>query len=194
MALLDYRKHFLWLIAAVAALLTILTLADSILPAGMRYTAYTALYGVLHGTAVCLALYDRSSVAKQILFVGLAAIASTAAPIVGGSIATLLPTDWGDVGYWLMLVFASLAGAAAYWFLLKLFWFPKLSMKSLALAVTFCAAATPVGFVIASAVTEFGASPSGFADVIPTASWWFAFSISLYLWDRLRLGNEFAPK
>jgi len=62
------------------------------------------------------------------------------------------------------------------------------------LTVGFCAVVSPLAIFAAAAFKGFGASESLIAELIPTVAWWFAFSSSLFLWDRMRNRGQLLPQ
>jgi hypothetical protein len=186
MKLLSYQRHFLALGVATFVLATIesrLTLTGD----WGLITAF-ALYGALHGVAVCFGLRSEHGAVKQLSFIGLAACASVAAPVAGFAITRFLfPSGVeGDLFLLFPIAAASISGAAIYWIVLKIYWFPVLTMGSLIFTIVVCAFVSPASYFIAAALTGFGASDVPAADLVPTVGWWFSFSLTLFLWDQMR--------
>jgi hypothetical protein len=181
MIALAYRPHFVYLVAA-AAVLALLCVWP--LPLWVdRFDFFLATYGVLHATALALALNRVGAHIRRIIFVVLTGLLSIAAPWFGLVCARALRLTDSTV---LTGAFAltSAAGAASYWLLIRTTWIPRLSFYSLGTTVVLCTCATVISVLGASALTGYGASPSLGADLIPTVAWWFTFSWSLWIAER----------
>ena len=173
MGILDYRRHFL-LLGAGTVVLGLMTRLPSLF-SGRLFLLF-GVAGALHATAVVLALRSRTSWPSRLAFVVAAAAVSVAAPLGALPLAGLVKLEVGTV------VFATLAltsafGAALYWLLLRGWWAPGLSARSLLATVGACVAA-PLGAALATGLLSLP------RDVLLPALWWLAFSASLQVSGR----------
>lgn len=161
-----------------------------------------ALMGLFHAMAVVVSLRDRKAAHPIIAFcfITLAAFWSAATPILGfwGSIV------WNPITHFLpprefnlifILLTGSAIGSAGYWLLVRLFWLKSLGRADLLRTVALCVTATLLSFVTLEMLPrslDRGHHPN-ITFLIPTAAWWFAFSISLYWSEMIRRAKQSMP-
>jgi hypothetical protein len=173
MSTLAYPRHLLLLGAGALALAVVPRLEG--LPGKPLFHLLTAA-GVLHATAVVLALRARASWPAAIGFVAAAA----AAPVVAffGAFALVSVVRLGAVGAaYLGLASLAAVGATLYWLLVRGCWARALPWRHLALTVAVCVAAT----LVAELPIVLLGLPH---DVVVVLAWWLAFSVSLRLAER----------
>jgi hypothetical protein len=176
MAILHYPRHFVLLVGATAVLALGLTVQSPWSPVADRLFVLFGLSGALHAVAVVLALQARASWKARLGFVAVATALSVAAPLGGLGLAGLLQLNV-VITVFLALAFMAALGAASYWLLVRTFWAPFLSRRSLLLSIGLCEAATLVAALAMGAVSV----PR---DPLVPAAWWVGFSLSLYIADR----------
>jgi hypothetical protein len=177
MTVIDYRRHFAYLALAAGALFLAHAAFRKLALGFAAFAPVFALNGLLHASALVLALNSFAPIFKRVGFIGITAAISAAVPYSGLYLAQILGLD----GFFAAISLGSAVGATAYWLLVRAFWLRDLSRNSLALTAAICVAASLASFVGAGAVTGFGKSPFWIADALPTIGWWLAFSFSLYL-------------
>lgn len=198
MGAFKYKRHFMLLSAAVIVLhLGWRWLVWS--PAtDIRDLAAFSLPGVLHALAFLLSLEQKVRMVRSAVFVALTLILSLLAPSFGLLLFSLLPwavmkpllpflAEIGDsnLQFAFASALASACGAVAYWLLIRMLWFRSLRYRELLKTIPLCMIATLVGFfgVAAFRTPANYDSTKELAGISPIASWWFAFSWSLFLHD-----------
>jgi hypothetical protein len=148
--------------------------------------------GLLHATALALALSKPLVVARRIFFVAITAALSAGVPITGAYVVSHLHI-YGGPGFFASYAVSSALGAAAYWVLIRLFWFRALPTRSLFQTVAMCVGATFASLLMFGLVTQQGRHEFGAAWDLPTIFWWFGFSLSLWIFGRntLTANNRF---
>jgi hypothetical protein len=186
---IKYRVHFTFLLFAAALLYFAFNNSRlSAAVAGWRPDAYFGSVGLLHATALVLALRVNTPFIRRMVFVLMATVLSIAAPVVGPAIVAVIGLQ-NEVGFFSALAAASAVGACAYWMLVRTFWLGNLVVVSLIRTVCFCVVATLASFLVAGIVTGQGSRQVPITDDLPTIFWWVAFSFSLFLADRPQLAN-----
>jgi hypothetical protein len=175
---LNFPRHFAYLF--VAALVLILTQRGSTPLWIDRATFLFGLIGLLHATALALALNKWHAFARRILFIAITAALSANVPLVGAYIVSHLHFDGGS-GFIALYAVSSAFGAAAYWVLVRLFWFRALTNRSLLQTVGICVGATFASLLSVGLATQMGRNESEIAQALPTIFWWFGFSLSLWI-------------
>ena len=176
MPVLAYRRHFGYLFVAAI----VLAVAPDAIPAWLdRFLTINALYGLLHAIAVVLALNLVDKWPKRMSFVAMTAVLSATVPLFAIYSTNLLGVN--DASFIAAFAIGSAAGAASYWLLVRAFWMSELSASSLLLTIFLCVAATMLSLVGSTLLSGFGARDSAVAGLLPTISWWVAFSSSLWL-------------
>ena len=173
MGILDYPRHFL-LLGGGAVALAVMTLLPSIF-SGRLFVLF-GVAGALHATAVVLALRSRPSWPARLAFVAAAAAASIVALLGAFALAGLVKLAAAAVVF-LTLALTSAFGAVLYWLLLRGWWAPFLSSRSLLVTVAACVAATLVA-ALASSLLPLP------RDLLLPVLWWLAFSGALRVADR----------
>jgi len=180
MGTLNYKVHFGALLLAMIALwLTYsLTIPDWIERAVYVY----GLVGVLHACALVVSLPKSAAVLRRVTFVALAGVASVLQAWVP---ALIFPALWMIPGmrtsdspiFEVAWLFGATFFGAAYWLLVRGFWLRSLKLVNLLITLVLCGGTTLF------AVTSAGelAVSRGVSAILPTAAWWVAFSISLYV-------------
>jgi hypothetical protein len=175
MAAINYPRHFVYLALAAIIEFIVLWSIDRWTP---RFPDVLAslftLNGLLHATALVLALTVPATWSRRVVFVAIAAMLSSAAPFT----RVLLPSA---VNQLLGLAFPSAVGAAAYWYLVRLLWIRQLTAVSLLRTVVLCTAVT----VTWEKVNHGLWYPDPLPLMVHTLCWWLAFSFSLYLSERI---------
>jgi hypothetical protein len=177
---INYPRHFAFLVIAVAVLLVVEP--TSFTPWPDRFTFFFALFGALHATALVMAL-RAGPIWRRLTFIPITAVLSAIVPYLGLAVPRALGLDGGFSLVGAMTV-GSAAGACAYWMLVRAFWIPTLEASDWVRTLAFCVAATPLGMMLATVLSGFGAHHSVLGDIVPTALWWFAFSYSLWRSER----------
>jgi hypothetical protein len=177
---INYKRHFALLGLAVALLAL---MRDLSFYGDARFLTNFAMIGALHATAVVLSLQlPTRRLPHRLAFVVITAALSVASTLAGAFLGRFL----GGLAGALML--ASFGGAATYWIFMRWFWLPRLPTHSLLVAAGICAITTVGSFYLAAAVGGFGGPTSefrrGVADVMPTGSWWLAFSAVIWWFDK----------
>jgi hypothetical protein len=151
-----------------------------------RATFLFALIGFLHAAALVLALSKPHAFVRRTLFIAITAALSAVVPLVGAYIVSHLHID-GGLGFFTLYAVSSAFGAAAYWVLIRLFWFRGLTSRSLLQTAGVCVAATFASLLTFGLVTQQGRNESEFAQALPTIFWWLGFSLSLWIFARSAL-------
>ena len=123
---LNFPRHFAYLF--VAALVLIFTQSGSTPHWIDRAPFLFALIGFLHAAALALALSKPHAFVRRILFIAITAAFSAIVPFVGAYIVSHLHLD-GGLGSFALYAVSSGFGAAAYWVLVRLFWFRSLNPR-----------------------------------------------------------------
>jgi hypothetical protein len=181
---LNFPRHFAYLL--VAAVVLILTQSGSTPLWIDRPTFLFGLIGLLHATALALALNMSHAFPKRILFIAITAAVSANVPLIGAYIVGLLHFD-GGLGFLAVYAVSSAFGAAAYWALIRLFWFRALTNRSFLQTVGMCVGATFASLLTYGLVTHQGQNESEIAQALPTIFWWLGFSLSLWIFARSEL-------
>lgn len=191
MLTIDYPRHFLLLIPAAALLWLLSDRATSLAGAGdARVFLVFGAMGALHAAALVMSMRDRGiRLGKVLLFVALV----TCASVLTGVLPLVTPllrfaASRSMVFFvFLILVLPSAFGATCYWLLVRVFWLGHLSYLGLMTTVVFCCVATAGSGFVGQLLPEFLAD---LVDLVPTLTWWVAFSLSLYCgemrWDLSR--------
>jgi hypothetical protein len=171
-----YPLHFLLLACFVLLMVAMarLHLADDL------YAAF-ALYGAMHASALIIALRAHQPLWRKCLFIVTAAALSAAAVGVGIATEQLLGTRRGDSALYAALGFSAVTGAAAYGLLIRLCGFYELTARAIVVICCSCMLATYAAFVTLAHVHSLG---RWWLAVL----WWYAFSGSLWYFDRRHQG------
>jgi hypothetical protein len=167
-----YALHFGMLAVAVAVLFLIShwdILSEPLLPT-------FAISGALHAVALVLALRAPAPALRQCLFIVISAALSILTlyiGIIGLQLAAALPANQRLN---LVLGVCAASGATTYGSLIRLFWMPGISSRSILAIAMGCAAATLLAFSVRSYVPFLG-------GWWLAAGWWFAFSCALRFLD-----------
>jgi hypothetical protein len=172
--LLNYTRHFVWLIL-MAALLAITTPWRPAPGVGLG----VAVYGALHASAIVISLSSRQSIWRQVTFIAMGALLCVLAARMGVYGLRYVGRLPNLVGPLLMLSAASAAGAAAYGVLIRSFLNLAFPLSSLALTSLACMFATLAAFIA-------GRDYAGFGGLWLALAWWFAFSGGLWYQDHRR--------
>jgi hypothetical protein len=201
MKTIRYGVHFA--ILTVAAV--IFWLAKDLYP---RYWIFNfdffqyALMGALHATCIVVSLRDHKANYQIIAFpiyalcfIMLVTILSAATPILGLWCGAIVWAPLGDMlrekhlGGYSILLTGSAIGASGYWLLMRLFWLKSLRRADWLRTISLCVTATLLTELALDMFDGYGRGVAKLnADIISpmlTATWWFAFSISLY-WSETR--------
>jgi len=184
MQAIQYKRHFLILILAVTVLWLIMKAGDAVPAGDARFLLFFAGMGALHAASIVISLRDRTAVTpgKTIVFITLVAVLSAVTPFSLFLLVPLLSLLGESLMPFFGLAFGSAFGASGYWLLLRLFWLKSLRLANLMITVVLCAAATILAFPSAGSLMQ---RTRDIGDLLPTVAWWAAFSISLYLGDRI---------
>ena len=90
-------------------------------------------------------------------------------------------TPGDSIGFLFVVLSASACGALAYWLLIRAFWLKALRHRDLFGTIVLCMTATLIGLfgpTIYRTPANYHATQD-LAAILPTVSWWFAFSASL---------------
>ena len=178
MITLNFPRHFTYL--AIAVVVLIFTQSGSTPHWIDRSTFLFGLDGLLHATALVLALNLSGAFAKRLLFIAITAALSANVPFIGGYVVSFLHLHAGIAFVGLYAV-CSAFGAAAYWALVRLFWLRGLTKLSFVQAISFCVGATFASLLAFGVVTQQGKNESQIAQALPTIFWWFGVSASLWI-------------
>jgi hypothetical protein len=164
----DYTRHFS-LLTAFAALTCILSRLS--FPASLSVAF--ALYGALHATALVLSFRVPPPFGRSGLFIAAAAVLSAAMLHLG-----ILGTHWsarmpGGLGTYVVLGFASAAGALTYGILIQIF---RLSRLTAATLSTICLGCLSVSCLALFTLTLFPFLGPWWLAIL----WWYAFSGGLW--------------
>jgi len=159
-----------------------------------------ALMGALHSACIVVSLRDRRATHPIIAisiyalyFIMLATILSAATPILGlfGSIVWAPLDDIlreNRLGGYAIFLTGSAIGASGYWLLVRLFWLKSLRWADWLRTVSLCVTATLFALLALDMLDGYVRGVTKLnADIVSpilTATWWFAFSISLY-WSEM---------
>jgi hypothetical protein len=170
MIVINYPRHFSYLALALVIEFTALWSIDHWLHRPVfldSLDTHFVLNGLLHGTALILALTVRASRSRRVVFVAIATVLSFAVGFAAVNIK------------FIGLAIPSAIGAAAYWYLVRLLWIHELTVTSLLRTVVLCAAVT-----VAWDTLILFMYPSLLQLMLHTLCWWLAFSFSLYVSER----------
>jgi hypothetical protein len=174
MAAINYPRHFSYLaLAGVIEFVALWSIERWQPPFLDSFTAHFVLNGLFHGTALVLALNVRANRWRRVVFVAITAVLSYVAPVLGINLEDLVNLSLGPA-------LPSAIGAAAYWYLVRLFWIRGLTALSLLRTVVLCAAVS----VIWDKTHHFTWFPDLRHLMEHTVWWWLAFSFSLYVSER----------
>jgi hypothetical protein len=193
MTKIRYSLHFLILLAA----LIVFWLAKDV---RLPYWIFNfnffhfGLMGALHATCIVVSLRNWKAVRPivALCFIILVTVWSAATPILAlwsgylwDPLLERLPQS--DYYVFIPYLIGSAIGSSGYWLLVRLFWVKSLQWTDWLRTMALCVAATFVSmgtFIKLDPNDEIG-------DVLLTAAWWFAFSLSIY-WSEAR-GRAIEP-
>jgi len=194
MGTVNYRRHFAALVLAAGALVLLEATGHR---GAVDDHLYYGVVGLLHSACWIAGLPRRASWIRRLVFVTAATIVSVAIPYLAlvvdyavGYVFAVLPFEIPPgprVALFFLFGIGSAVGSFGYWRLIRAVWMPRLRWQSTALTVGMCVAATLVSLFI---VTFAGLGENRSLLYLPTVSWWFAFSVSL--WLASRQPNRFA--
>jgi hypothetical protein len=168
---LNYSRHFS-LLTAFAALTCVSSRVS--FPAGLSVAF--ALYGGLHATALLLSLRVPPALGRSVPFIVTTAVLSAIMfhlGILGTHLAARLP---GTMGAYVVLGFASVAGALTYGISIRMFGLYRLTLAALSMISLGCASASCLALFT---VTLFPFLGPWWVAVL----WWYAFSGGLWFCD-----------
>jgi hypothetical protein len=171
MSALNYRRHF----ALLAGLVAVFVAGASWRPSDVVWSA--ALFGAAHATSLVVSLRTSSSAARRGAFVVLAAALAAASlwlTLQVGHLAQVPSRLRTPAG---LLALCSGLGAMSYGALVRRFWIGKLSLGTVLALTLGCIGAT-------GAVFHWLPSSRGLAGSWLAATWWWAFSLALYFFER----------
>jgi hypothetical protein len=154
-----------------------------------RFDLYFACVGLLHASAVMVALTGDTYWVRGVVFLAIAVILSVGAPYAGLLASGVLPLANDTVKFFAIYALASASGALAYWVVIRTLWLPHLTVPSVALTISWSVAATMLSLVVGVLGSGFGSRPDAVPRDLPTLAWWIAFSLSLWVTER-RLANK----
>jgi hypothetical protein len=169
---LKYSRHFS-LLSAFATLTYVLSRIS--FPASLSVAF--AFYGALHAAALILSLRVPPAAARSALFAAAAAALSALMfhlGILGTHLSASLP---GELGSYVVLGLASVAGVITYGVSIRMFGLYRLTGAALAVISLGCASASCVASLM---LTQFPLLGPWWLAV----AWWYAFSGSLWLCHR----------
>jgi hypothetical protein len=170
----NYRRHFILLAGAIAALAAL----NQFDLYGNAFFAF-AINGALHAGVLIASLRASDTVLRKCLFVAIASVLSILSLYVGIIALVLLAVLPDNTRLPAVLAICSAAGAITYGSLIRIFWIRKLTSRHvLAIAMVCVLAVLPAYF----AKLNF---QLGLWWLVP--AWWLAFSCSLWLFD-LKIG------
>jgi hypothetical protein len=175
---LNYSRHFSLLTAFGA-----LTCVSSRFSFPASLSVAFALYGALHATALILSFQAPPPVGRSGLFIATAAVLSAMMfhlGLLGSHLSARMPAG---AGAYVVLGFASAAGALTYGISIRIFRLHRLTAVTLAMISLGCVSASCVALFILTLFPFLG--PWWLAVL-----WWYAFSGGLWLCDR----RQEAPK
>jgi hypothetical protein len=174
MTVINYPRHFAYLALGAILIFAAMQLRES------DGFILLLLNGFLHAACVVSALRFAAPWPRRALFAALAPALSVGAL----HIVSIVPLAAAQI-YRFCLV--SVIGAASYWCLIRIFWIHKLGAFSLFSAVGLCTAVTLVWALTFRHSLFFAIEP--WVLMTHTLCWWLAFSLSLYLSERVILGR-----
>jgi hypothetical protein len=173
-SVINYPRHFSYLaLVAVIEFVALWSIERWHPPFLDSFTAHLVLNGLFHSTALVLALTVRASRSRRVAFVAFTAVLGLVVYVLGINLEDLSNLSLGPA-------FPSAIGAAAYWYLVRLFWIRGLTALSLLRTVVLCAAVS-VTWDKANNLVWF---PDLLHLMEHTLCWWLAFSFSLYVSER----------
>lgn len=137
------------------------------------------MYGAVHASTLLAALREHPPSWQMLVFVVAAGVLSLASAELGMHALHLLGGTPGQSGARLVLSLAALVGALGYAALIRVFWMPHLTGRSIAGIGVLCVLAT-------LATSLLGISVIGGGGVAIAVSWWCAMSAGLCHVDRVR--------
>ena len=180
---LHYARHFGML--AAATVIVFLLGHWSLLTDSLIVTF--AINGILHASAVVIALRTPHSLARKAIFVAIAAALSVVTLYVGIISLVLFAALPGNERLYVVLGVCSLSGAITYGSLIRLFWMRVFSSRVVLVMAVLCMLATSIAF-FARTYSEF------FGGWWLAAVWWFALSGALWYFDTHREALRHAVK
>jgi len=186
--LINYRRHCLALLVAAGGLAMSFDAIAVAMPID-RFHLYFALIGLLHATAIAVALRVTAHWRRRLAFVAIAMALSVGAPYVGLLAVGAVPLGGDTARFVAVYVLASASGSVAYWLVTRMFWFPHLALSSVIRTLSWCVAATVLSVIAGVVGSGFGSRPDAVPGDLPTVVWWIAFSLSLWVAER-QLANK----
>ena len=171
MVTINYLRHF-----AVLGSVTVLWIGISLIndrPVLGDGFYFFALIRALHSASLVSALRGSVSVPLKAVFIGGAAVLSTAVPFIGLFTVGALPFE-GELVPYVVFGVASATGAFTYGLLAKSSVLRGLSLRALFAATILC----PVATVLVLAIHEH--LPRFHDGLWLTVAWWVTFSLSLF--------------
>jgi hypothetical protein len=167
-----YGRHFCALAAAVVVLFLLSRwklFGESLLPT-------FAISGALHASALAFVARASPTLMRKCLFIALAAglsVVTLYIGILGFQLFAVLPAN---ERLYMVLVLCAASGAITYGWVMRLFWMPKLSSRSVLAMAIACVFAALLAFFV-----------RGYFQFLEgswiAAAWWFAFSGALWYVD-----------
>jgi hypothetical protein len=173
-----YPLHFL-LLACFGVLLIAMTRLHFATDLSVSF----ALYGVLHASALVIALRAHHPIWRICIFIGAAAGLSAMTLHVGMAAAHWLGTGGGNVSLYAALGLSAVTGAATYGVLIRLCGIYELSARALAVICLNCMLAA---YAATFTLAHFNFLGRWWLAVL----WWYAFSGGLWYCDDQRLSGE----
>lgn len=159
--MLDYPRHFAWLLGAVLSIF------------GMSYAGVSsvpfAFYGALHASTWVLALRRPASLWQAVVFVAIAAALCQLTFQVGLSLRPLFMTLFGALGLYALVGTSAFIGAMLYVILVRIFWNRALQWVAMLSVASLCLAGSLFAVLTARHAPLLG----GWWLV---TLWWLAFS------------------
>lgn len=193
MKMIRYGLHFSILSVAIA----IFWLARNVdLPTQIINfrVVHLGLMGVLYATAIVTSLRDLKAARPVVIlfFIALVTTWSIATPILGlwASIAwvPLFKSPHPNLGTIFILLTGSVIGASGCWILVRLFWLKFLRRADWLKTAALCAIGTSLAFTVSKLTLsspKLSVYAADLVELVLTAAWWSAFSLSLY-WSETR--------
>ncbi|HWW28806.1 MAG TPA: hypothetical protein VNY80_02240 [Steroidobacteraceae bacterium] len=176
-----YARHF----AVLAAAAIVLFLPGRWDFFGEAFLPTFAISGALHALALVFALRATHALLRKCAFVLAAAALSVLTLYIGILSLELFAGLPAGVRLYLALGLCSASGAITYGSLIRLFWLPEFSSRSILAIASGCVLGTLVAF-LARGYFPF------LAGWWLAAAWWFAFSAGLWYFDTHPRGGGLA--
>jgi hypothetical protein len=167
-----YARHF----AVLAAAAIVLLLPGRWGLFGEAFLPTFAISGALHALALVFALRATHELLRKCVFVALAAALSVLTLYIGILSLELFAVLPAGVRLYLALGLCSASGAISYGALIRLYWLPQFSSRSILAIASGCVLGTLVAF-LARGYFPF------LAGWWLAAAWWLAFSGGLWYFD-----------